>query len=157
MTSEQIHVNIEFINAKCNDVGFVFDNYENEFRNANVIDVVYKLINKFCTKNIHNNINQLRSVDDLILLYIGKEIDKKDTFNDLSPNKKNYTIHVVFRLLGDQKLMEELELRKALGISGYGRRKSKRVTNKKSRNKRTTNKRTNKKYYKNKNKNKNKK
>jgi len=129
---QQIRVNIEFINAKCNNVGFVFDNDDNELRNANVINVVYNLIRNYCETNIYNNVKQQRSVDDLIFLCNGKEILTENTFNDLSPTSKNYNIHVVFRLLGDQKLMEEMELRKALGIGGYGRRKSKKGTKKRT-------------------------
>jgi hypothetical protein len=112
MTTEKIQVNVEFINAKCNDVGFVFDNYENQFRNANVIDVVYNLTLNYCEQNIHNNINQPRSVDDLIFLDKNRKeedrtIDKEDTFNDLSPNRKNYTIYVVFRLLDKQPTYDQ--------------------------------------------------
>lgn len=106
MTTEQIRVNIKFINANCNDFGFDFDNYENEFRNANVIDVVYKLIEKFCTKNIHysSSIKKSKEADELIFLDANRKeeddkINKKDTFNGLSPISTNYTIYVVFRLL----------------------------------------------------------
>ncbi len=123
-------LNIVFINnVNCNDVGFVFD-YDNEFRTANVIDVVYNLILNYCEKNIHNPVKEPRSADDLIFLYKGTKINKENTFDELSPNTKNYTIHVVYLLKGDQKLMEEMELREAFGI-GYGRRKYKKGTNKK--------------------------
>jgi hypothetical protein len=160
MTTEQIQVNVEFINAKCNDVGFVFDNYENQFRNANVIDVVYNLTLNYCEQNIHNNINQPRSVDDLIFLDKNRKeedrtIDKEDTFNDLSPNRKNYTIYVVFRLLDKQSTYEQpttydqptndqpMTLSELAGPEITGRGKKQSINKNK---KRGTNKRTNKKY-----------
>ena len=111
MTSQQIRVNIKFINAECNDFGFDFDNYDNEFRNANVIDVVYKLIETFCTKNIHySSIKKSKEADELIFLDANRKeeddkINKENTFNDLSPVSREYTIYVVFRLL-DKPLHE---------------------------------------------------
>ena len=151
---QQIRVNIEFINAKCNDVGFVFYNYKNEFRTANVIDVVYNLILNYCEKNIHNPVKEPRSADDLIFLYNGTKINEENIFRDLSPTTKNYTIHVVYLLKGDQRLMEEMELREALGI-GYGRKQSR--NKKRLLTKKRTNKKRNHTNKNNKNKNRNKK
>lgn len=148
LQNDQIYIKLSFLqdypiedgsHLKCNDLFFDFDNND-EFRNANVITVVYNLILDNCKKNIYYfSTTSPRPVDDLIFLYYGKEIGTENTFNDLSPTSKYYTIYVAFKLSGDKKLMEEIELRKALGI-GYGRRKSKKDKNKR------TNKRTNTKY-----------
>lgn len=157
MSPEQIRVNIKFINAECNNFGFDFDNYENEFRNANVIDVVYKLIEIFCTKNIHySSIKKSKEADELIFLDANRKeeddkINKEDIFNDLSPISTNYTIYVVFRLL-DKPLHQPKYLFSTyqpntgeMTLSELAGGRGKKQTRNKNK-KRVANKRTNKKY-----------
>ncbi len=110
---DPFRVNIAFINtnAKCNNFGFEYN------RNTKVIDVVYDLILNNCKLHIYNNVKQPLSIHNLLYVYHGgKIINEEDTFYDLSPTSKEYTIYVGFKLLGDRKLMEELELKHALGL-----------------------------------------